>query len=371
MPRVDLTLSVDVERTPRVTQMEGIFDMPEKKRTTVDFHFDVPIEEKDWRVGLIVGPSGGGKSSVARHLFKDAIVDGYEWHPSQSVVDGFGNIPIKEITSAMSAVGFSSPPDWVKPFRVLSNGQQFRATLARVLTDERELLVVDEFTSVVDRTVARIGAHAVAKAIRSQANKRFVAVTCHEDVLEWLQPDWVLEPHIGRFSWRSPRRRPGIDIEIIKTDVSAWPLFRPHHYMSADIHRAARCWMALIDGKPAAFTSVLPFPHPKMKNARRFHRTVVLPDFQGAGIGNSLCEWVGSMLKALRFRVIATAAHPSLIKSRARSTQWQMTRKPSLAQRHTDKAMRSTSNTWTRKTASFEFVGAPMTDVATARLMYG
>jgi hypothetical protein len=52
----------------------------------------------------------------------------------------------------------------------------------------------DEFTSVVDRNVARIGSAAVAKAIRAgQIRRRFVAVTCHYDVLEWLEPDWMID----------------------------------------------------------------------------------------------------------------------------------------------------------------------------------
>ncbi len=211
MPRVDLTLKVDVERTPRVQQLEGIFDVPEAKRLAVDFHFDAPIEEKPWKIGLIVGPSGAGKSSVARHLFKNEIVAGYDWHPRRSVVDSFGDLPIHDVTAALSSVGFSSPPSWIKPFHVLSNGEQFRATMARAIMDPRPLVVIDEFTSVVDRTVAKIGSNAIAKAVRAREGKQFVAVTCHDDVLDWLQPDWVLEPHVGsvhvEVSSTTPRRR--------------------------------------------------------------------------------------------------------------------------------------------------------------------
>src|SRR5262249_46261186 len=153
-------LEVELDRTPKVAQLEGIFDMPEKKLGAVEYHFDVPLEDRPWQVGLITGPSGAGKSSVARALFGDARVSGYDWPPARSVVDSFGDMPIRDVTAALSSVGFSSPPAWVKPFRVLSNGEQFRATMARALVDLRPLVVIDEFTSVVDRTVARIGAHA-------------------------------------------------------------------------------------------------------------------------------------------------------------------------------------------------------------------
>jgi ABC-type molybdenum transport system ATPase subunit/photorepair protein PhrA len=139
MPRVDLTLETGIERTARIAQLEGIFDVPSAEKTRVEFHFDAPYEERPWQVGLIVGPSGAGKSSVARHLFGDAIVSGYDWHPTRSIVDCFGDLGIRETTAALSSVGFSSPPNWLRPFRVLSNGEQFRATMARALVYPRHV----------------------------------------------------------------------------------------------------------------------------------------------------------------------------------------------------------------------------------------
>jgi hypothetical protein len=61
VPRVELKLEVEIERTPRVMQLEGMFDVPEKKRATVDFRFNVPIEDRPWQIGLIVGPTGRGE----------------------------------------------------------------------------------------------------------------------------------------------------------------------------------------------------------------------------------------------------------------------------------------------------------------------
>ena len=80
----------------------------------------------------------------------------------------------------------------MKPFSVLSTGEQFRVALARHLLSDDDPIVVDEFTSVVDRQVAHIGSIAVSKYVRKR-DRKFIAVTCHYDVIEWLQPDWILE----------------------------------------------------------------------------------------------------------------------------------------------------------------------------------
>jgi ABC-type ATPase with predicted acetyltransferase domain len=87
------------------------------------------------------------------------------------------------------AVGFGSIPNWLKPYHVLSNGEKMRVDLARSLL-EKDFIVFDEFTSVIDRNVAETACIAVKKAIE-RTGKKFIAVTCHYDVIEWLEPDFV------------------------------------------------------------------------------------------------------------------------------------------------------------------------------------
>jgi ABC-type ATPase with predicted acetyltransferase domain len=99
-------------------------------------------------------------------------------------------VPVNEITKALCNVGFASPPDWLKAYEHLSQGEKMRVDIARALCLQQQLIVFDEFTSVVDREIAKVSAYAIAKAVR-RTGKQFIAVTCHYDVLDWLEPDWV------------------------------------------------------------------------------------------------------------------------------------------------------------------------------------
>ena len=335
-----ITVESPVRRTARVIQMEGIFDVPPSERTTLewDVTFEPELGTRDWSVGLIVGPSGSGKSTVARHLWPLETAKRYEWYDDRSVLDSFPEgMSVRNIVEILNSVGFSTPPAWVRPFHVLSTGEQFRVTVARALADARvhegagrgpDLIVLDEFTSVVDRTVAQIGSCAVARAVRSVKGQHLVAVTCHYDVEEWLQPDWIYTPVTNEFHWRLVRPRPPIELTIQRVHHSAWKLFSHHHYLDKDLNHAAICFVASWKDRPVAFNAWLPQPHGQIHNLRRGHRTVTLPDYQGVGIGNALSAYIASMWKALGFRAMSTTSHPAMVRSRARSTLWRMHRAP-------------------------------------------
>ena len=279
-----IQVSSPVLETPRVLQVRGLFDLPETKTSAVEWDVDLPLTARPWHVGLIVGPSVCGKSTVARHLWPSAADRQVEWPADASILDGFPPaLGIKEVTEILSSVGFSSPPAWLRPFHVLSTGQQFRVRLARLIAEAggSAPIVFDEYTSVVDRTVAQIGSAALEKVVRRKG-LRFVAVTCHEDVEAWLNPDWVYRPAEGVFQWRLLRRRPIVRLEVFRCKASAWDLFAPHHYLSGALLSSAICFLAAWGNEPVAFSAWAPFfgaGPPK----RREHRTVTLPDFQSFG----------------------------------------------------------------------------------------
>jgi energy-coupling factor transporter ATP-binding protein EcfA2 len=353
MPRFDHLISSPYTKTFRTEAVAGMFDCTPSEKLTRSWSLDIPIDGWDWQIGLIVGPSGTGKTTIGRRLFgDDAYHKGFDWPKDRSVLDGFpSELSVKEITGALSSVGFSSPPSWLLPFHVLSNGQQFRAELARAMIDDRQTVVIDEFTSVVDRTVAKIGSAAVSKAIK-RGKKRMVALSCHYDIREWLEPDWTLDLADGSFT-RGAVRRPKITISIERCNYKDWRLFADHHYMSAEIHRSAKCFIAKIEGQPVAFDAWLPFLGflPNGQKAMRGHRTVCLPDFQGVGIGNALFLSNAKMFQSIGYRVFSRTGHPKEIASRQSSGLWKVT---SIGR--TSKDRRTSARSTNRLGVSFELI---------------
>jgi ABC-type lipoprotein export system ATPase subunit len=373
--QADVTVESHIESTPRVAQLRGLFDLPEEKTSRLQWSVDLPLEERPWLIGLITGPSGCGKSTLARHLWPAECNWRHDWNDSEAIVDGFPvSLSIKDVTTLLSSVGFSSPPAWLRPYHVLSTGQQFRVTLARLLaealarpaTQPRPPIVFDEYTSVVDRTVAQIGSAALARTVR-QHQLPFVAVTCHEDVMDWLQPDWTYQPAEQRFTWRRLQPRPPIALDVVRCRASAWPLFAPHHYLSTSLARSAVCFLAGWRRRPVVFSAWLPFVG-SGPPARREHRTVTLPDFQGVGLGNAVSAAIASLWRGLGYRALSTTTHPAMIRSRLRSPLWRMHRGPSLASGREARLKRLRHAT-TRLTAGFEYVGPPMPRDRAQRLL--
>lgn len=370
MPRASIVRSTLIKRTPRVQQCEGMFDIPISEMSVETWDVSIPLEEiNDWNIGLIVGPSGCGKSTIARELFGEHVFTGFEWKHDAAVIDDFpAGMGIKEITTLLSSVGFSSPPLWLRPFHVLSTGQQMRVNVARLLAEQRDVAVFDEYTSVVDRAVAQIGSAAIAKTVRTRG-QRFVAVTCHYDVVDWLQPDWVYQPHVKEFLRRDRSKRPPVELEIVRVHRSGWELFKQYHYLSASMNKSARCFAAFYAGAPVAFLAVLPMPHPSAKGLYRAHRLVCLPDYQGVGIGMALAGHIASAYRGICHRFLVSTSSPSLNAGFRGRSCWRMTAAP----RTTPpvKGINGWRAAFDRLVASWEYVGQPMDDRQARGLIYG
>lgn len=296
-------------------------------------NFDLEIEgvdlSGDWGIGAVVGPSGSGKTSIGRRIFDaDRVVDlAAGWHANRPIVDDIApEGDFNTVTGILAAVGLGDVPAWLRPFRVLSNGEQFRAGLARLICEKPQEAVVDEFTSVVDRQIARIGTHAFQKAWRREnPTGKVVVLSPHYDILEWLQPDWVIDTKTKTFDRGTPRRRPAIELEIWKVDGSYWRYFEPHYYLKLPRPIAAEYFMGTVAGELACHLAVSPWFQNKGYRATRL---VTMPEWQGAGVGTRFLDAVaqyhldGHGRQNRQLTTYFHTSHPQLCAALRRSPRW-------------------------------------------------
>lgn len=309
----------------RSARVKSLFNVESGANFNLDA--DLGIDDGAWKLGVVVGPSGSGKSSIGRKIFEGVEIHDPTggWSANKPIIDDIApGADFNDVTAALSAVGLGSVPSWLRPFGALSNGEKFRADLARVVCTAPERVVIDEFTSVVDRQIAKIGALAFSKAWKRTGGKA-VLLSCHYDVLDWLEPDWVFDTATGSFQRGSLWRRPKIELEVRKTNGGYWRMFKPHYYLDLGLLIAGEYYVGLVDGEPVCHVGVTPFFHGK---AYRASRMVVMPEWQGAGIGMRFLNYVcqlnleGKGRKGYKLPTLFHTSHPGLAAALRRDPKW-------------------------------------------------
>lgn len=297
--------------------IEKVFDFQSDSGTVTE-KITIPSFPKDFQIGLIVGSSGSGKSTILHKRFGDETK--ISWDNSKSIASHFSSVD--DASNKFGAVGLNSIPTWIKPYSVLSNGEKFRADLARRL---RNGAVIDEFTSVVNREVAISCSVSIEKYIRRNNLQQIVFCSCHDDIIPYLRPDWIYNTDTHEFYSGRYLCRPKIDIEIINCDKSAWNMFKRHHYLSGELNSASVCYLGVYNDIPIAFMALLALPGRDVKHAWREHRVVVLPDYQGMGIGNLFSETIAQAYIEHGCRYFCKTSNPRMGEHRENSPKWKPT----------------------------------------------
>jgi GNAT superfamily N-acetyltransferase len=312
MAKITSTVKVDAISA----EIGKIFDYEFEGKTTFELHTKPTIRDT-FNIGLIVGASGSGKSLLLEDFGEDEEI---KWDSKLSVASHFSSAA--EAIDKLTSVGLNSIPSWLKPFHVLSNGEKYRADLSRKL---KSGCVIDEFTSVVDRNVAKSCAFAIQKYIRKQGLTSVVFASCHFDIIDWLQPDWVYNTDTRKMKRRLPQPVPKIELDILSCDSFLWEMFKSHHYLTSALNKAARCFALKFEENIIGFIAVLPLPSGTVKNAFRSHRTVILPDYQGMGLGVKFGNAVAQLYINAGCRYYSRVTHPKLGAHRNKSPLWRAT----------------------------------------------
>ena len=314
----DIILKHTIKNDIYTEYVYNAFDIQNKDESIVKIANNIRLDF-EWNIGVIYGGSGTGKSTLLKQFgeIKQPIFDN-----TKSLISNFDFITPEEATSVLSSMGLSSVPAWLRPFNVLSNGEQYRATMAYIVAkaSNDEIILIDEYTSVVDRDVAKAMSNSLQKYIR-RTNKKIVLASCHFDILEWLQPDWVYSPNKERVERPDYLRqsKPKIELEIFRCRYETWRIFKQHHYLSDELNKAAKSFCMTWNDKPIAFIAILPMPSGYLQNAFRVSRLVVLPDYQGLGIGIKILNYFGTMYKNLNLSLYIKTSNPSLFNGMSRN----------------------------------------------------
>ena len=189
-----ITLRSEIVNDKYTEYLYKHYDIQTKDYTATDVPL-IPQDDWDkmnsgeWNILLICGKSGSGKSTLLKEIGTPPKL---EYDYTKAVVSQFPNLDEEEVCDLLCGVGLSSVPTWLRKPQELSNGERARLDLCMSLYCAREsgIALIDEFSSVVNRDVAKSMSYALQRYVR-QKKLKVVICSCHFDIIEWLTPDYI------------------------------------------------------------------------------------------------------------------------------------------------------------------------------------
>lgn len=332
MKNYALTLEAEPWDSFRCKKAANSLDIDVTKKLRHDFSVDADVESP-FNVGLIVGASGSGKTTLAESIYgADALKRILD--PALPVIEQFPDeYTYDDCARSLMGVGLSAVPCWIRPAATLSNGQKERAEIALQMARDDDCVVIDEWTSVVDRTVGKIMSECIQKWAR-KTGKQVVLLSCHYDVFDWLQPDWLIDANKQSFVDRRSLRRvrtEKLQFDIREINRESWKYFSKYHYLSDRLPGGHIELFGLFHGDDQigfeCFANYVPYRkmdrlHGKRKKMHS-NRAVIHPDYVGLGLGLKMIDACSAIMYERGFDVYAKFSAVPLYKARLKSKRWE------------------------------------------------
>jgi GNAT superfamily N-acetyltransferase len=152
-------------------------------------------------------------------------------------------------------------------------------------------------------------------------------------------------------------QRPKITIKVYEGDHTAWEIFRKHHYLSGTLLGNSKCFLFFWKNLLVGFVATSTLPSGTVKKAYREHRLVVLPDYQGLGIGSTISEYTAKIMLSKGKRYFSRTSHYKMGEYRNKSDVW----RPTSSNMTSAVAEQGTMKNWTssdgRMCYSHEYIG--------------
>jgi ABC-type Mn2+/Zn2+ transport system ATPase subunit len=330
MRNYELILKSEISDSFRCTKAANSLDIDQEKKSVHKFNISADIEN-DFNIGLIVGASGSGKTTFTKHAFGDdcfqELLD-----PKLPVIDQFPeSFSYDDCAAALSGVGLTAVMCWIRPAVTLSNGQKARAEIALQMASDSSVIVIDEWTSVVDRTVAKVMSHCIQKHAR-KTSKKIILCSCHYDVIEWLSPDWVIDCNKQSYLDRrlercSEERKEKLEFKIKRVGRETWPYFSKYHYLSERLPGGHIETFGLFHNDEQigfqCFANYVPHRKGTIKQMHS-NRTVIHPDYAGFGMGIKLINETSKIMHSEGFDVRAKFSSTPVYKAMSRQDCWKL-----------------------------------------------
>lgn len=347
MPTFDVELSSPASRSFHCQKAANSLDIDVTKKLRHHLSIDADVESP-FSIGLIVGASGSGKTTLAQRIW-GARCFRRLLKTTKPIIDQFPEeMDYKSRVAALNGVGLAQVVCWIRPAATLSNGQRERAEIALQLATparKNQPTVIDEWTSVVDRTVAKVMSHCVAKHARRKGVS-IVLLSCHYDVIEWLDPDWIIDCNKQRFDDRrclqpgqeKRKRKERITFEVREVDRATWAFFSRYHYLTESFPAGHTRSFGLFCGQEqVGFSCFANYVPQRAGQKRKLHsnRVVIHPDYQGFGLGLKFVNVTSELLAREGFDIFAVFSSHAMRIVRERDPSWvlQSVRRPLKTQR--------------------------------------